>query len=166
MSMVVATQISLVVAVADNGVIGQGGALPWRLPDDLKHFKAVTMGKPVLMGRRTFESIGRPLPGRRNLVLSRSSAASPAGVERIHSVEEACALVGNTGELCVIGGAEVYGVTLRCANRIYLTQVHGAMAGDTYFPLQDLKTWHEVERVEHPADERHEFSMSFVTLDR
>lgn len=166
MSKVISTQISIVVAVADNGVIGRAGALPWRLPEDLKHFKAVTIGKPVLMGRRTFESIGRALPGRRNLVLSRTTTASSAGVERIHSVEEACALVGNAAELCVIGGAEVYGVTLRCARRIYLTQVHGAVAGDTYFPLQQLKTWRELERVEYPADARHEFAMSFVTLER
>jgi dihydrofolate reductase len=162
----VSIQISIVVAVSDNGVIGRGGALPWHLPDDLKHFKAVTMGKPVLMGRRTFESIGRPLPGRRNLVLSRTHAAVAAGVERVHNLEQACALVGNTGELCVIGGAEVYGVTLRRAGRIYLTQVHASIAGDTYFPLQELKTWRELERVEHPADARHEFAMSFVTLDR
>src|SRR5580658_8959098 len=106
-SVATSPQISLVVAVADNGVIGRGGTLPWHLPDDLKHFKAVTMGKPVLMGRRTFESIGHPLPGRRNLVLTRGSDPAVAGVEPVRTVEEACELAGDA-ELCVIGGAKVY----------------------------------------------------------
>lgn len=162
---VVSTQISLVVAVADNGVIGREGALPWRLPDDMKHFKAVTMGKPLLMGRRTFESIGRPLPGRRNLVLSRGNATSVSGIEWVRSVEEACALVGDT-QLCVIGGAQVYAATLSAATRVYLTQVHATIAGDTHFPLQALNAWREVERIEHPSDERHAYAMSFVTLQR
>jgi dihydrofolate reductase len=171
MSQGISAQLSLVVASSDNGVIGRAGTLPWRLPDDLKHFKAVTMGKPVLMGRRTYESIGRALPGRRNLVLSRVSAirnaADPAGIEWVRSVEAARTLVGGSAaELCVIGGAQIYAVTLPLANRIYLTQVHGTMTGDTYFPLSQLRTWREIERVEHPADERHDYAMSFVTLDR
>ena len=166
MPLVTRAQISLVVAVADNGVIGRGGALPWRLPDDMRHFKAVTMGKPVLMGRRTFESIGRPLPGRRNLLLSRGGAADADGIERVQTVQEACKLVGDATELCVIGGAQVYVATLPYAKRIYLTQVHAAVTGDTYFPMHELSAWREVERVEHPADERHAYAMSFVTLLR
>jgi dihydrofolate reductase len=160
------TPISLVVAVADNGVIGRAGRLPWHLPDDLKHFKAVTMGKPVLMGRRTFESVGRPLPGRRNLVLTRSHDFGAAGVERVGSMAEAMLLIHDAAELCVIGGAEIYSLTLPLAERAYLTQVHAAVSGDTWFPLQQLKGWQELERTEHGVDERHEYPMSFLTLRR
>ena len=156
--------IALVVAVADNGVIGRAGKLPWHLPDDLKRFKAITMGKPILMGRRTFESIGRALPGRRNLVLSRSNTLDIAGVEPVHSLEDARSRVRDADELCVIGGAEVYAVALPLASCVYLTQVHGAVTGDTYFRLDELKGWTEVARTEHPADDRHAYAMSFVEL--
>jgi dihydrofolate reductase len=159
-------QISLVVAVADNGVIGLDGRLPWHLPDDLKHFRAVTMGKAILMGRRTFQSIGKPLPGRRNLILSRGSESALAGVETVRSLEQAGALIGDATELCVIGGAAVYALALPLAVRVYLTAVHGSPAGDTFFPLSELRGWHELERFEHPADERHQYAMSFVTLTR
>jgi dihydrofolate reductase len=162
----VKTKIALVVAVADNGVIGRGGTLPWHLPDDLKHFKAVTMGKPVLMGRRTFESIGRPLPGRRNLVLTRTFRESPPGVQYVRSVDAALALVSDAAQLCVIGGAEVFALARSLATRVYLTQVHAVIPGDTCFPLGDLAAWSEVERMEHAADARHAHAMSFVTLER
>src|ERR1700685_2722330 len=105
-------RVALVVAMADNGVIGRGGGLPWHLPDDLKYFKVVTFGKPVLMGRRTFESIGKPLPGRRNLVLTRDQTAAAPGVEYVHSVDEARAMSVEAAELCVIGGAEVFALAL------------------------------------------------------
>jgi dihydrofolate reductase len=156
--------IALVVAVADNGVIGRAGKLPWHLPDDLKHFKAITIGKPILMGRRTFESIGRPLPDRRNLVLSRSNALAIAGVEHVHSLEDARSRVRGAEQLCVIGGAEVYAVALPLASCIYLTRVHAVVTGDSYFRLDQLKGWTEVARTEHPADERHAYAMSFVQL--
>jgi dihydrofolate reductase len=159
-------RVALVVAMADNGVIGRGGGLPWHLPDDLKYFKVVTLGKPVLMGRRTFESIGKPLPGRRNLVLSRAAAASAPGVEYVHSVEQARALAAGAAELCVIGGAEVYALALPLATRIYLTRVHGSVTGDVCFPLRDFAAWRQSESVEHPADARHAYAMSFVTLER
>jgi dihydrofolate reductase len=165
----ISTSIALVVAVADNGVIGHAGKLPWHLPDDLKHFKAITMGKPVLMGRRTFQSIGRPLPGRRNLVLSRlgsASIGSMAGIEQVHSLEEALERASEAVQLCVIGGAEIYALTLRAANCIYLTQVHAAVEGDTYFPLAQLQGWREAERIEHAADAKHAYAMSFVRLER
>jgi dihydrofolate reductase len=165
----ISTSIALVVAVADNGVIGHAGKLPWHLPDDLKHFKAITMGKPVLMGRRTFQSIGRPLPGRRNLVLSRlgsASIGSMAGIEQVHSLEEAFERASEAVQLCVIGGAEIYALTLRAANCIYLTQVHAAVEGDTYFPLAQLQGWREAERIEHAADAKHAYAMSFVRLER
>jgi len=162
----VTAPIVLVVAVADNGIIGRGGTLPWHLPDDLKFFKAVTMGKPLLMGRRTFESIGKPLPGRRNLVLTRGATAFPAGIEAVASIEQALALLPETPELCVIGGASLFSQTLPVAQRIYLTEVHGAVEGDVHFPSWNRADWRETERREHPADERHLFAMSFVTLER
>ena len=122
------------------------------------------MGKPILMGRRTFESIGRALPGRRNLVLSRSNALEIADVETVRSLEEARSRVRDADALCVIGGAEVFAVALPLASRIYLTQVHGAVTGDTYFRLDKLEGWTEVARTEHPADDRHAYAMSFVEL--
>ena len=161
--------MALVVAIADNGVIGKDGRLPWHLPDDLKYFKVVTYGKPVLMGRYTFESIGKPLPGRRNLVLShaagRAAGISP-GVEYVDSVAQALALAAGSLELCVIGGAAVYAQALPLASRIYLTRVHAVVAGDRYFPLRDFSGWHASETVTHAADERHAFPMSFQTLER
>jgi len=161
-----ATSIALVVAVAENGVIGRGGSLPWRLPDDLKHFKEVTLSKPVLMGRRTFESIGRPLPGRRNLVLTRSECHERADVEYVTTIDEAMRRVTGAPQLCVIGGSEVYALTLPLAQCVYLTLVHGSVQGDTRFPLEALQAWREIGRVEHAADERHAYAMSFVTLLR
>ncbi|HWW21526.1 MAG TPA: dihydrofolate reductase [Steroidobacteraceae bacterium] len=158
-------QISLVVAVADNGVIGRDGKLPWRLPDDMKHFRNLTLGKPLLMGRRTFESIGRPLSGRRNLVLSHTAMVPLAEVETVRSLEQALALIGEQ-ELCVIGGAAVFALALPSASCIYLTRVHGRPEGDTRFPLSALREWQEIERSEHPADERHGYAMSFVRLQR
>jgi dihydrofolate reductase len=159
-------RLTLVAAVADNGVIGRDGALPWHLPDDLRHFRSCTLGKPVLMGRRTFESIGKALPGRRNLVLTRTAAASGAGVEYVASLEAARALTQDAPELCVIGGASLYAQALGAATRIHLTQVHGEVAGDAYFPLSELAGWREIERLEHPGDARHAYAMSFVTLER
>ena len=159
-------RIALVVAMADNGVIGKGGGLPWHLPDDLKHFKAVTFGKPVLMGRRTFESIGKPLPGRRNLVMTRAAGVAVPGVEYVGSVEQARSLTVGAAELCVIGGAEVFALALPLATRIYLTRVHAQVTGDVYFPLRDFSGWRESESVSHAADARHAYAMSFVTLER
>ena len=157
--------IVLVVAIADNGVIGRGGGLPWHLPDDLQHFKSVTLGKPLLMGRRTFDSIGRPLPGRRNLVLTHAAGTLPQGVEAVSSIEAALALVTGDTELCVIGGAALFAQTLPLAQRIYLTEVHATVTGDVHFPPWDRTAWRELERREHPADARHAYPMSFVTLE-
>jgi len=159
-------ELALVVAMSDNGVIGRQGALPWHLPDDMKYFKVVTYGKPVLMGRRTFESIGKPLAGRRNLVLSRAASAALPGVEYVRSLEQGLALAAGAAELCVIGGAEVYALALPLATRIYLTRVRAVLEGDRYFPLRDFSAWRESESVPHPADERHAYAMSFVTLER
>jgi len=159
-------QLSLVLAVADNGVIGREGQLPWRLPDDLKHFRQVTLGKAVLMGRRTFQSIGKPLAGRRNLVLSRSDRELMAGAERVRSLDEALERLDGVAEVCVIGGAALYELTLPFASRIYLTRVQGSPPGDTVFALSNLNGWRESERVEHAVDERHRYAMSFITLTR
>jgi dihydrofolate reductase len=155
----------LVVAVADNEVIGSGGKLPWHLPDDLKHLRQVTLGKAVLMGRRTFESIGKALPGRRNLVLTHSGAIAVAEVETVSSFEQACERIGEGTELCVLGGAALYALALPSASRVYLTRVHGSPPGDTHFPLAQLTGWKELERVEHAADARHGYAMSFITLE-
>lgn len=164
--MAAAPSIALVVAVADNGVIGANGKLPWHLPDDLKRFKQVTMGKPVLMGRRTYLSIGRALPGRRNLVLTRSPQRAWPDVEAVPSLDAALARLADCDQVCVIGGSDVFALTLPLAQCIYLTQVHAAPPGDTSFAFDRDSGWHEVERVEHPADERHRYAMSFVTLRR
>jgi len=151
------------VARADNGVIGRDGGLPWRLPADLKRFKAATMGKPMIMGRRTFESFPAALPGRRHIVLTRDPDWSAPGAEVARSVEEALALAGDVPHVAVIGGAEVFALFLPRATRVELTEVHGAPEGDTVMPGFD--GWREVGREDHPTEgERPAYS--FVTLVR
>jgi dihydrofolate reductase len=159
-------RLTIVAALADNGVIGRAGTLPWHLPDDLRRFKSLTMGRPILMGRRTFESIGRALPGRRNLVLTRGSKPLPAGVHVVASLALALELCAGDPELCVIGGADVYRQVLPRADRLELTRVHVTLAGEVNFPDFPPDQWHEVARVEHPADDRHAWAMTFLTLDR
>lgn len=160
-----ATLLTAVFAASDNDVIGRDNALPWHLPADLAQFKRLTMGKPILMGRRTFESIGRPLPGRRNLVMSRSGFSAP-GVETVRSVDEALQLVAGEPELANIGGAEVFRIALPRTDRVYLTRVHATVEGDTFLPPLPATEWREVAREERPADERNKWAMSFLTLDR
>lgn len=158
--------VALVVALSDNGVIGRGGRLPWHLPDDLKHFRSLTWGKPVLMGRRTFESIGRALPGRRNLVLTSADAAAPAGIEYVRDLASALEAARGAAELCVIGGARLYALALPQAMRLYVTRVHAQVEGEVHFPSLDWSAWRERSRREHPADERHAHAMSFLELER
>jgi dihydrofolate reductase len=158
--------ISLIVAVSDNQVIGRDNALPWHLPADLQRFKALTLGKPMLMGRRTFESIGRALPGRVGLVLTRSPDWSAPGVRVVRSFAEAVAAAGAAHELVVIGGAEVFRLAWPHVERIYLTRVHAELAGDTHFPVLAMREWRELERETHPADARHAYAMTFSTLER
>jgi dihydrofolate reductase len=155
-----------VVAMADNGVIGRDNGLPWHLPDDLKHFKALTMGHALLMGRRTFESIGRPLPGRRNLVLTRNAAWRADGCETVTSPAAAIAMAGHAGELFVIGGAEVFLACWPMIGRIELTEVHARVHGDTRLSGFERDEWREIAREEHAADARHAHRFSFVTLVR
>ncbi|HKC16791.1 MAG TPA: dihydrofolate reductase [Steroidobacteraceae bacterium] len=159
-------KVSIIAALADNGVIGRGGALPWHLPDDLRRFKSLTMGHPLLMGRRTFESIGRALPGRRNLVLTRGARTFPDGIEPVASLEMAMMRCADAAELCVIGGAEVYAQAFPLATRLELTRVHVDARGDVRFPEFDAAQWRELERIEHRADARHEWPMTFLTLER
>lgn len=161
-------EISLVAAVADNGVVGADGGMPWHLPADLAHFKQLTLGKPVLMGRLTWESIGKPLPGRRNLVLTRDPGWQAAGAERVGSLDEAVGAIRKSGgtELMVIGGAEVYREALPRAARIYLTRVRAEPWGDTLFPELDPGEWREVARRERLSDEQNAWDLTFVVLER
>lgn len=159
--------LSLIVAVAENGVIGKDNALPWRLPEDLKRFKAITMGHPVVMGRRTFESIGSPLPGRRNLVVSRNPDYHPAGAERVGGLEEALAAVDGAQEVFVIGGAELFKESLPKADRLYLTKIHRVFSGDTYFPLDRVEElFRSVSETRHQSAGDESFSYSFIEAER
>jgi dihydrofolate reductase len=153
--------ITFVLARADNGVIGRDGQLPWHLPADLKRFKAQTMGKPMIMGRKTFESFPSPLPGRRHIVLTRDRGWSAEGAEVAHSVEEALALAG--GDVAVIGGAEVFALFLDRADVVELTEIHAAPEGDATVPA--FIGWRETTREDHPADIGRP-AYSFVTLVR
>lgn len=157
-------KIALVVAMDKNRAIGRGGALPWHLPDDLKRFRALTLGKIVLMGRKTYESIGRPLPQRRNVVLTRNPAFQAEGLEVVHSLEEALKL---GDELMVIGGGEVYAMFLPLATHLYLTLVDTTVPGsDAFFPPWDRAGWRETYRAFHAPDERHAYAFSYVDLER
>jgi len=157
------SEIVLVYARAANGVIGRDGTLPWHLPADLRHFKALTMAKPMIMGRTTFESFPAPLPGRRHIVLTRDAAWSAPGAEPAHSPDEALAVAGD-GEIAIIGGAEVFALFADRATRIELTEVHAEFAGDTIMPAPGPE-WREVRREEHPALESKP-GYAFVTLAR
>jgi len=159
-------RITLIAAVGSGGVIGRDGDLPWRLPADLRHFKRTTLGHPILMGRKTFDSIGKPLPGRRNLVLSRDPDALPEGVEGVGSVEEALSRVEGEDELFVIGGAEIYRLLLERADRLVITEVEGEFRGDTFFPEIDLDHWHEVERTRCEPDEKNPHPHAFVIWEK
>jgi dihydrofolate reductase len=158
------TEITLVLARADNGVIGRDNALPWHLPADLKHFKEVTSGKPMIMGRRTFESLPGLLPGRRHIVLTRHFGWSAAGAEVAHDLAGALGLVDEDA-VSVIGGAEIFDLFLDWADKIELTEVHAEVAGDASVPAPDPTIWRETNRQWHPA-EGDAPAFSFVTLER
>ena len=161
--------LSLIVAMDQNGLIGRKGDLPWRLPNDLAHFKRNTLGKTILMGRRTWDSLGRPLPGRENWILSRDPAFAPQGARVFASLRAALDAHAG-GELMIIGGADLYRQALREVQRIYLTQVLAALPaesdGDVHFPLRDLAGFVERSAEEHPADTRHAYPYRFVLLER
>lgn len=157
--------ISLVVAVSSNNVIGKNNQLPWHLPNDLKHFKQLTTGHAVLMGRKTFDSLGKPLPNRRNIVISRS-IKQIEGCEAVASIEEALELCKEEKEIFIIGGAEIFREALPIVNRIELTRIHQNFEGDTFFPKIDQQTWRETKRDDFQPDEKNRFSYSFITLTR
>ena len=157
---------SLVVAVARNGVIGRDNALPWRLPADLAHFKKVTMGHPVVMGRRTYESIGKPLPGRQNIVVTHNRGYSAPGCTVVGSLDEAWRAAGGADEVCIIGGTTLFEETLPIADVIHFTQVQADVEGDTFFPPFDRSEWQEREVARHGADERNAYPIRILELTR
>ena len=167
-----AVGVTFVVAVADNDVIGQGGGLPWRLKSDMQHFRAATMGKPVVMGRKTYLSIGKPLAGRTNIVVSRDRAFTAPGVLVAPSIEAALtvargdALRRGAAEIAVIGGADIYAQTMTAADRLVVTRVHLRPGGDTKFPSVDPNVWKEVERAEHRAGPHDEADFTIVVYER
>lgn len=161
--------VELVVAMAENGVIGRDGDLPWRLSTDLKRFKAITMGKPVIMGRKTWESIGKPLPGRRNIVVTRQADYAAEGAECVSSLDVglALAVAGDPGQdVCVIGGGQIYREAMDRADRLHVTHVYARIEGDTVFPEIAPEIWEEVSREEVPAGEKDVYATSYVVYQR
>jgi dihydrofolate reductase len=166
-----APRITLIVARARNGVIGRNGALPWRLPEDLAHFKRTTMGRPIVMGRKTWESIGRPLPGRKMVIITRSRSYQPQVCPEcavVQSLEAALELARQAGEeeAFIGGGGEIYAQALPLADRIYLTRLHTRAGCDVFFPELDLEGWFEVEREEQRADEKNEYGFTYQVFAR
>lgn len=164
-----AAKIVLIAALDRDFAIGKGNALPWHLSDDLRRFKALTLGKPLLMGRRTAESLGRALPGRSNLVLTRSGRVPFAGMQSVETLDEALFVAGleQAGELCVIGGGEVFSLALPQATRMHLTWVDTLVEGaDAFFPRFDLAEWRESAREAHPASTRNDFAFEFADYER
>lgn len=157
-------QFSIIVAAAENGAIGKDNQLLWRLPDDLKRFKQLTLGHPMIMGRKTFESIGKPLPGRTSIVITRSADLPLEGVVVVHSLEEALQKAKEIDgeEACIVGGGEIYRQCQDVATHIYLTVVHTEVEGDTFFEIQNPDAWIETERILHEPDERHIFRFEFI----
>ena len=158
--------IALIAAMDRNRLIGAGGAMPWHLPADLRRFKRITMGKPILMGRRTFASIGRPLPGRDNLVVSRNPGFRAEGVRVFAGIDAALQAVEGAHEVFCIGGAALYEALLPRARRLYLTLIDHAFEGDVWFPAFDTSAWEEVESEAHAPDARHPYPFRFVVLER
>jgi dihydrofolate reductase len=159
--------ISLIAAIADDNVIGINNRLPWKLPADMRWFRLHTLGKPVVMGRKTFESFGgKPLPERTNIVVTSDTSYQPEGALVAHSIDEALSLAGEAEEVMIIGGDSFYRQMLPRADRFYLTQVHGKFEADAWFPEFDLNEWEELESTEHPSDEANPYACSFIVLQR
>ena len=158
--------VSIIAAMDRNRLIGKRNQLPWHLPADLAHFKKVTMGKPIIMGRKTFESIGRPLPGRTNIVLTRSVDFSAEGVSIVASLEQALALAAAEDEAVIIGGSSIYELALPQVDRLYLTYIENSFEGDAWFPDFDLGQWQIVASEEHSADKKNPCDYRFVTYQR
>ena len=160
------TILSMIVATADNNIIGKDNDMPWHLPADLAYFKKVTLGKPIIMGRKTYESIGRPLPGRQNIVISRDSNYSATGIDTVTSVEQALALVADEPEIMVIGGGAIYQHCLSAATRLYVTHIKAAIDGDTQFPDFNDGSWQKVKSELKPADEKNAHDLDFCVYER
>ena len=158
--------ISLIVAASENNVIGVRGDLPWHLSDDLKRFKKLTMGKPIVMGRKTYESIGRPLPGRQNIIISRQDGFEADGCTVVDSPETAIEAAGDAEEIMIIGGGHVYEEFLPDADRIYLTRVHTEIDGDVFLPELSEESWHETSSETRSADDNNDFDITFAVLER
>ncbi|MDB5196931.1 MAG: hypothetical protein JWP88_1302 [Flaviaesturariibacter sp.] len=160
--------LSLLVAADENNIIGKDNQLPWHLPNDLKYFKNLTWAMPILMGRKTFESIGKPLPGRKSIVITRNQEWKHEGVEVVHSIEEAIVLAATYSikEIFVIGGAEIFKTAFEKATRIYLTRIHHQFKGDVYFPELDTNQWKLVSNKDCEADEKNAFAHSFQVWER
>lgn len=159
-------KISIVVAVSSNNAIGKDNQLLWHLPADLKHFKEITTGHPIIMGRKTYDSIGRPLPNRRNIVITRNKDLSIAGVEIVGSIAEAISLCAQENEVFIIGGAEIYKHALPLTNSIYLTVVHQHYEADAFFPELNENEWATIHQEYHEADEKNSVAYTFSTLER
>ena len=158
--------ISIIAGMDKNHLIGQDNRLPWRLPADMKHFRRHTLGKPVVMGRKTFESIGKPLPQRTNIILTRDRGYQVEGCTITHSTEEVLDTASSSEEIMIIGGASIYQLFLPCANRLYLTRIHDCFEGEVYFPAFDLADWQEIKRVDCQPDEKNPHPYSFLFLHR
>ncbi len=159
-------QISIVVAISENNAIGKDNQLLWHLPADLKHFKNITTGHTIIMGRKTYDSIGKPLPNRRNIIITRQKDLNLEGVEVVNSLEEALSLSKDEEEVFIIGGAEIYKQSVAVSHRIYLTRVHQEFEADAFFPELDDESWKEVEKEDHLPDEKNKFAYTFSTLER
>lgn len=162
-------KLSLIAALSTNNVIGRNNQVPWRLSTDLKHFKSLTMGHHLILGRKTFESVGRPLPGRTNVVVTRQEDYAAGGIIVLHSLEEGVRFAARAGEseAFIAGGAEIYAQSLHTADRMYLTRVHAEVEGDTWFPeFNDVTEWKLVDSEHFDADEKNEYPFSFLTYER
>ena len=160
------TILSMIVATANGYIIGKDNDMPWHLPADLAYFKKITLGKPVIMGRKTFESIGRPLPGRHNVVISRDSSYQAEGVDTVTTVDAALALVKEADEVMVIGGGAIYQHCLPAATRLYITHIDADIAGDTKFPAYDVNIWKQVSSEKRIADEKNKYDLNFCVYEK
>lgn len=158
--------ISAIVAAAENNAIGKDNQLLWHLPNDLRFFKRTTTGHPIIMGRKTYESVGKPLPNRRNIIVTRQAAYAAEGAEVVHSLAAAIESCAGEPEVFVVGGAEIYKQAIPVVDRIYLTRVHTALPGDSFFPELDEQAWRLVSEDSHPADERHTYGYTFRVYER
>jgi dihydrofolate reductase len=160
------TILSMIVATAHNRIIGKDNDMPWHLPADLQYFKKITLGKPIIMGRKTYESIGRPLPGRRNIVISRDPNYKANGIDSVTTVDAALALVQDQDEIMVIGGGAIYKHCMSAATRLYITHIDADIEGDTQFPKYDLKEWVKVSSEKRSADEKNNYDLDFCVYEK